>query len=105
KTFTAAFFAFLLFKANMTVFVIHIAGAAPAVLLFILISVLFASAVLLNKFVTARVSPFLSVFFFPLFWSGIEFILGLVLPDGTYASTVAYSQADNINLIQIASVT
>jgi apolipoprotein N-acyltransferase len=64
----------------------------------------FALSVLLSRALVRRGALWLGVFSFPAAWVSYEYLLSMVSPHGTGGS-LAYSQADCLPLLQVASVT
>jgi apolipoprotein N-acyltransferase len=100
----AAGAAYLLGSLNMFTYAAEVMPL-PMVVLFALIpSVVFAGAVLLARRAVQRLPAWLAVFAFPAAWTAYEFLESLASPHGT-AGSIAYSQTDFLQLLQIASVT
>ena len=57
-----------------------------------------------DRRVTSRLRGFASTLVFPMAWAAVDFLSAWGNPFGTWGS-VAYTQADNLPLLQIASVT
>jgi apolipoprotein N-acyltransferase len=66
------------------------------------LTVLFPLAVVFARFVQRRASAPITLLAFPLCWTALEYLYGLVAPNGSYGS-LAYSQMSAPVLIQSAS--
>lgn len=99
----AGFLSYLLGSLNMFTYLeIHV----PYLLVFLSLlihSIVFTLGLWLFIRCFEKNKP-LSLFVMPSFWAGYEFILAILSPHGTFGS-LAYSQANFIDIIQIASVT
>lgn len=103
--FFAAFVAIAISKLNIFIFWSNqIFPPALAVILIIIWALIFACVFLLNKILISKIKSHLGIFIFPVLITTAEFILSLTIPDGTWGS-LAYTQANNVILIQIASIT
>jgi apolipoprotein N-acyltransferase len=67
------------------------------------LTVLFPLAVVFARFVQRRASALLTLLAFPLCWTALEYLYGLVAPNGSFGS-LAYSQMSAPLLIQSASL-
>jgi apolipoprotein N-acyltransferase len=67
-------------------------------------AVVFGGAVLVSRAAARRLAPGLAIFAFPAAWVSYEFLSSLVSPHGT-ASSLAYTQAEVLPVVQVASVT
>jgi apolipoprotein N-acyltransferase len=104
---TAIAGAFLGFFLGSCSFIELYAGRLPMSALMpslVVLSVLFALIVALARFAVKRVEGWAGVLAFPLLWTSCEYLFSLVSPNGT-AGSLAYTQADVLPVIQVASVT
>jgi apolipoprotein N-acyltransferase len=67
------------------------------------LTILFPLAVIFARFVRQRAPALISLLAFPACWTALEYLYGLVAPNGSYGS-VAYSQMSAPALIQSASL-
>jgi apolipoprotein N-acyltransferase len=67
------------------------------------LTILFPLALVFARFVQRRASPLVTLMAFPLCWTALEYLYGLVAPNGSYGS-LAYSQMSAPLLIQSASL-
>jgi apolipoprotein N-acyltransferase len=67
-------------------------------------AVVFTLVVLGARRITMRQSTAVAVFAFPVLLAGVEYLISVVSPDGTFGS-LAYTQANFVTILQIASVT
>ncbi|MGC4034550.1 MAG: nitrilase-related carbon-nitrogen hydrolase [Chitinophagaceae bacterium] len=104
RSFLISFTAYLIGRLSWFSYLMSVATLVPAIIFTLLLSLIFASIVLLTRMSVLKINSWLSVFAFPVFFTTFEFLLLKFSPDGTAAS-IAYSQSDFLPLIQIASVT
>ena len=99
-----AFIAYLLGGFNLSGYLAKLAPLGVVVASLILPSIAFALAVLAYRFAALRLQHPVSFAMFPLAWTSYEYLLSIGSPHGT-AGSLAYTQADFLPLIQIASLT
>ncbi len=99
----AAFAAYLLGSLNLFTYLTEVVPVPIVVALLVTPAVAFAGAVLVSRFAAQNLTPWPAVFVFPAAWVSYEFLLSMISPHGTVMS-LAYSQADVLPLVQIASV-
>ena len=98
-----AFIAYLIGRLSWVPYLLTVVPIALTMIFTLLLPLIFTVVILLTRFVFRSGSKWLSVFAFPVFFCLFEWIGFLVSRDGTIAS-LAYSQANFLPLIQIASV-
>jgi apolipoprotein N-acyltransferase len=103
--FWVAFTAFTLSKANILLYFMRLLPLALAVMIIMITGLLFACAIALNKTMTTRLKAPVAVFVFPVLMTVLGFILNLI--DGTFGdmASLAYTQVNNVYLLQIISIT
>jgi apolipoprotein N-acyltransferase len=99
----AAFAAYFLGSLNLFAYLTEVVPFVLVVVLLLVPAVAFAGAVLVSRFAVRRLAPWVAGFAFPTAWVSYEFFLSLISPHGT-ALSLAYSQADVLPLVQIASL-
>lgn len=104
KTFTIAFTAYLIGRLSWLSYLIAVMTTVPAIIATVLLALAFAGIILAARAVFVRTHAWYAVFAFPVFHTAFELLLYYFSPDGSAAS-VAYSQADFLPLVQLASVT
>ncbi len=103
--FFAALIAIVLSKINIFFFLSNqIFFPAIAVIMIFFWALIFACIFLLNKILISKIKNPLRILIFPVLTMVVEFIMSITFPDGTWGS-LAYTQANNVILIQIASIT
>ncbi|PWT99187.1 MAG: hypothetical protein C5B52_11015 [Bacteroidetes bacterium] len=98
-----AFLAYLIGRLSWLPYLLTVVPGMLAILFTLLLPLIFAVIVLLNRFVIRARINLVSIFAYPVFFCLFEWIGFLVSRDGTIAS-LAYSQANFLPLIQIASI-
>jgi len=104
KAFLIAFIAYLLGKLSWLSYMISVVTLGPAILLTLLLPLIFAILVLATRRVVRKANQWYTVFAFPVFFTGFEFLVLQFSKDGS-AGSVAYSQSNILPVVQIASVT
>ncbi len=99
----AAFAAYFLGSLNLFTYLTEVVPAALVAVLLVVPAVAFAVAVLISSVAVRRLAPWSAPFAFPAAWVSYEFLVSMISPHGTVMS-LAYSQADFLPLIQIASL-
>ncbi|MXV51111.1 hypothetical protein GS399_09035 [Pedobacter sp. HMF7647] len=102
--FTVSFFAFLIGRLSWLTYLISIMTLVPAVIYTILIPLISSLLVLASRFIVRKNNGWPAVLAFPVIYTGFEFLMFAISPDGT-AGSIAYTQADFLPLIQIVSLT
>ncbi|MBS1508147.1 MAG: hypothetical protein JSS79_16020 [Bacteroidetes bacterium] len=103
-SFFTAFFAYLIGRTNWVPFLSLLMPVLPITILTLMPALAFGLYVCINRWIVLKSRSPWSVLAFPALVSAIEFVLFSVSRDGT-AGSLAYSQANYVTLIQIASVT
>src|SRR4029077_18062465 len=107
---SAAFFlgaiVWLLGEMNQWKYVTHAIELPPhiTILYFVVPAVVFGFGVLFVRGFTRRGSLFLAALAFPVYWVAYEYLTAIASPHSTWGN-LAYTQANCLPLIQIASVT
>jgi apolipoprotein N-acyltransferase len=104
QTFLISFVAYLIGRLSWFTYLVMVATIVPAVILTLLLPLIFALIVTLSRKIIIKTDSWLSIFVFPVFFTTFEFLLIHFSSDGTAAS-IAYSQANLLSVIQVASVT
>ncbi len=104
STFLIAAAIFLISKINLLAYWIKVLTPSLAFSLILILSVLSACIFLLNKIISSKLKEPFAIFVFPLLYTSVEFLESLILPDISLYS-LAYTQADNTLIIQIAALT
>jgi apolipoprotein N-acyltransferase len=103
RVFAVAFAAFFAGEAGL----VHVyAGVVPLPALILALAIpaaAFGGAVLLTRWMTPSLPPWLGVLAFPCVWTAWEYLFSLASPNGTMLS-IAYSQAAFLALIQIVRI-
>lgn len=103
-TFTASFIAYLIGRLSWFTYLLRVATLVPAIIFTLLLPLIFALIVLLTRKIINKTNSWYGVFAFPVFFTAFEYLVFKFSADGTAAS-VAYSQADCLPLVQVASIT
>lgn len=103
-TFEVAFVAYLIGRLSWFSYLVSVATLIPAIIFTIVLPLIFALIIVLCRTTIKRINSWCAVFVFPVFFTAFEWLLINFSPDGTAAS-IAYSQSNFLQLIQIASVT
>lgn len=102
--FFSAFLAYFLGRISWFFFLIKVATIIPAILISVIQGLTFALILLATRRVVLRRDSWITFLAFPVFFTLFEFILMTFSKDGT-ASSLAYSQANCLPLVQLASLT
>jgi len=103
-TFGVAFIAYLIGRLSWFSYLVSVATLIPAIIFTIALPLVFALIIVLSRTTIRKIDSWYAVFVFPVFFTAFEWLLINFSPDGTAAS-IAYSQSNLLQLIQIASVT
>jgi apolipoprotein N-acyltransferase len=104
KAFSISFLAYLIGRMSWFSYLITVAGIIPAIIFTLLLPLIFALIVIGTRWIVLKTRFGLAIFAFPVFFTAYEFLLITFSADGT-AGSIAYSQANFLPVIQIASVT
>lgn len=104
KAFGISFLAYLIGRMSWFSYLITVATLIPAIIFTLLLPLIFALIVTGTRWIVLRTKFRIGIFAFPVFFTVYEFLLIRFSADGT-AGSIAYSQADFLPVIQIASVT
>jgi apolipoprotein N-acyltransferase len=99
-----AFFAYLLGAASLAPYLSRLVPLPVLLATLVVPSAAFAAAASAFCYALARDHAIEAVIIFLAAWTSYEFVLSLVSPHGT-AGSIAYSQADFLQLIQVCSLT
>lgn len=102
--FWLAFTAYLLGRLSVLPWLAAVMPIAPAVLIVLALSFVFAGIVRRTRNVMLGAGTWYVLFAYPVFCTAFEYLLLVFSPDGT-ATSLAYSQANVGPLIQVASLT
>jgi apolipoprotein N-acyltransferase len=103
QTFLVSFFAYLIGRLSWFIYLAMVATLIPALLFTLVFALIFALIIAVTRKTIIKTDSWFSVFAFPVFFTTFEFLLIHFSPDGTAAS-IAYSQANLLPVIQIASI-
>lgn len=103
-SFVCAFLAYLIGRLSWLSFLSALMPPVSIIIVSVLPPVLFGLYILLNRLIVLKTQSAWSVFAFPVIVSAFEFLIFNNPIDGTAGST-AYTQANYLPIIQIASVT
>lgn len=104
RAFIISFIAYLFGRLSWFSYLSSVATIVPATIFTLLQPLIFALLMLLARKIVTRTNKWWAMFAFPVFWTAFESLLVQFSADGS-AGSIAYSQADLLPLIQIASVT
>jgi apolipoprotein N-acyltransferase len=104
KAFSISFLAYLIGRMSWFSYLVTVATIIPAILFTLLIPLIFALIVTGTRWIVLKSRFSTAIFAFPLLFTAYEFLLITFSSDGTAAS-IAYSQANFLPVIQIASIT
>lgn len=104
KAFSITFLAYLIGRMSWFSYLITVATIIPAIIFTLLLPLIFGLIVIGTRWLVLRTKFIIAVFAFPVFFTAYEFLLIRLSADGT-AGSIAYSQADFLPFIQIASIT
>ena len=100
----AAFGAYLLGRLGWFSYLESVVTLVPALLITLALPYVFARIVARASDLTRRTGAWYAVFAYPVLFTAYEFLLFTLSPDGT-ATSIAYTQANALPVVQIASVT
>jgi apolipoprotein N-acyltransferase len=103
-TFWVAFIAYLIGRLSWFSYLVSVAKLIPAIIFTIALPLIFALIIILSRSSIRKINSWYAVFIFPVFFTAFEWLLINFSPDGTAAS-IAYSQSNVLQLIQIVSLT
>ena len=103
-SFWLVFAACLLGRLSWWAYLQTVLSTAPALLLTLALAYVFARILIWSTTITYDLNAWYGVFAYPALMTSFEFLVLTFSPDGT-ATSLAYTQADVVPLIQIASVT
>lgn len=104
KTFTLAFLAYLIGRISWFTYLIKVATIIPAIILTLLLPLIFALIVVCTRWIVLKTKFRIGIFAFPILFTVYEFLVIRFSADGT-AGSIAYSQANFLPVVQIASIT
>jgi apolipoprotein N-acyltransferase len=104
RAFVVAFIAYLLGRLSWLSYLLNVLPVPLAIFFTVLLPVIFALIILLNRKIVLRNQNGWSAFAFPTFWCLFEFLFFKFSPDGT-AGSMSYTQSNFLPVVQIASVT
>jgi apolipoprotein N-acyltransferase len=104
KAFAISFLAYLIGRMGWFTYLITVATIIPAIIFTLLLPLIFSLIVIGSRWIVLKTKFRIGVFAFPVFFTAYEFLLISFSPDGT-ATSIAYSQANFLPVIQIASIT
>ncbi len=104
QAFVFSFVAYLIGRLSWLSYLLIVVPLPLAILFTILLPLIFAFIILLTRKIVSLKQSAFSAFAFPVLWSSFEFLLFKFSPDGT-AGSIAYTQANFLSIVQIASVT
>jgi apolipoprotein N-acyltransferase len=104
QIFFFSFIAYLIGRLSWFNYLVEVATWIPAIIFTIALPLIFACIMVLTRKMYIKSNSWYVVFTFPVFFTAFEWLMITFSPDGTAAS-IAYSQANVLPLIQIASVT
>ncbi|HEU5052649.1 MAG TPA: nitrilase-related carbon-nitrogen hydrolase [Hanamia sp.] len=104
ETFFIAFISYLLGRLSWFSYLSTVATLVPAIIATIVLPLIFALVIVLFRSVVIKINSWYSVFAFPVFFTTYEWLLLTFSYDGSAAS-IAYSQANFLPIIQLASIT
>ena len=104
RAFLISFLAYLAGRLSWFGYLVSVATLVPAIVFTILPALVFALLLLVVRRIVTRINHWWTIFTFPVLWTGFEWLLLQFSADGS-AGSIAYSQADMLLLVQVASVT
>jgi apolipoprotein N-acyltransferase len=104
QAFIISFTAYLIGRLSWLSYLLHVLPTPLAIFFTLLLPLILASVVLLTRRIVLSNQNAWSAFAFPVFWCLFEFLAFKFSPDGT-AGSLAYTQSNFLQIIQIASVT
>lgn len=104
QTFFIAFIAYLIGRLSWLSYLLTVVPASLAIIFTVLLPLIFAFITVVVRRIVLIQQNAWSAFAFPVLWCLFEFLLFKFSPDGT-AGSLAYTQSNFLQVIQIASVT
>ncbi len=104
KAFSISFLAYLIGRMSWFSYLITVATIIPAIIFTLLLPLIFGLIVTGTRWIVMKTKFRTGIFAFPVFFTAYEFLLILFSADGS-AGSIAYSQANFLPVIQIASIT
>jgi len=104
RAFQMAFLAYLIGWLSWFPYLKTVMPLPPAILFTLLLPLVFALIVIMTRKICLVSHHWFSAFAFPVLVTAFEYIVFIFSKDGTAAS-IAYTQSNNLYLIQVASVT
>lgn len=104
KAFSISFLAYLIGRMSWFSYLVTVASIIPAILFTLLLPLIFALIVTGTRWIVLKTKFRIGILAFPIFFTVYEFFLFTFSSDGT-AGSIAYSQANFLPIIQIASIT
>ena len=104
KAFSISFLAYLIGRMSWFSYLITVATIIPAIIFTLLLPLIFALIITGTRWMILKTKFRMAIFAFPVFFTTYEFLLITFSADGT-AGSIAYSQANILPIIQIASIT
>ena len=104
KAFALSYLAYLIGRISWFSYLITVASLVAAIIFTLLVPLVFALIAIGTRRIVLNTKFHLGIFAFPVFFTTYEFLLICLSSNGT-AGSIAYSQADFLPLIQIASIT
>lgn len=103
SSFWLAFAACLVGRLSWLAYLQTVVSIIPALLLTLALAYGFARIMVWSAAITYYLNSWYTVFAYPVLMTSFEYLVGTFSPDGT-ATSLAYTQADIVPLIQIASL-
>ncbi|PWT72254.1 MAG: hypothetical protein C5B59_16245 [Bacteroidetes bacterium] len=104
KAFWVAFLAYLLGRLSWLSYLLSVVPVGLAIIFTSMLPLIFAVIILISRSIVLRIKNWIGLLAFPTLVVSFEYLLFHVTGDGT-AGSIAYSQANCLPLIQIASIT
>ena len=104
KAFSISFLAYLIGRMSWFSYLITVATIIPAIIFTLLLPLIFGLIVTGTRWIVLKTKFRIGIFAFPVFFTAYEFLLISFSADGS-AGSIAYSQANFLPVIQIASIT
>jgi apolipoprotein N-acyltransferase len=104
KAFVLSFLAYLIGRVSWFPHLVTVATIIPAIIITLLLPLLFALIISGSRRIVLKTKFGIGIFAFPVLFTVYEYLLITFSADGTAAS-IAYSQANFLPVIQIASIT
>jgi apolipoprotein N-acyltransferase len=102
--FFISFLAYLIGKLSWLSYLVSVATLVPAIIFTLIIPLFFSLVMIGTRKIVLNTNSWLAVFAFPVLFTTFEFLVLKFSPDGT-AGSIAYSQSNFLQVIQVASVT